>query len=155
MVQGKSVEPEVSLNVQLVSDGLLLSRLNIPAPSSAPLLLKTQSESTGLLLKSASAGDFAVDIDLDPLGRFLVVATPNSKDLTHVDLTPGTNFFKATRFPTTTSRFFSVALTPDGSQAIAVGNGSATANIYAFDTSTRKVVWSVKNTVSGAAIAVR
>ncbi|MCB9881680.1 MAG: hypothetical protein H6832_00755 [Planctomycetes bacterium] len=110
---------------------------------------------TGQLKNMASAGDFSVDIDIDPRGRFLVVANPNSKNLTHVDLRAGSNFFVASPFPVTNSRFFSVALTPDGSQAIAVGNGSSTADIYAFDTASLRVVWSVTNTMSAAAIAVR
>ncbi|MCB9870881.1 MAG: hypothetical protein H6837_13575 [Planctomycetes bacterium] len=110
---------------------------------------------SGVLLNSASAGDFAVDIDLDPLGRFLIVACPNSKLLTHVDLTPGANFFKATNLPATTSRFFSVALTPDGSQAIAIGDGSGTSDLFGFDMTTLTTAWSVSNSVSGGAIAVR
>lgn len=110
----------------------------------------------GLVLNHTKfSADFATDIDLDPRGRFAVIACPNSSNLVFIDLRPGTGFFKARILPPVSrARFFSVALTPDATQAVAVGQPAA-GGLYSFDVLTGKILWSVSAPRGGVAIAVR
>ncbi len=111
---------------------------------------------TGQVLNHLRMGNnalFPTDIDLDPRGRFLIVSCPNSYNLLRIDLAPGPNFFKGTVFQGIPRKPpFSVALTPDGSTAWAMTMGSG---LYAWDTSTGKLVKSVPLRKNGAAVAVR
>lgn len=99
-------------------------------------------------------GDFASDIDLDPRARFLVTANPNTSNLSVIDLTPGAGFFTWRHLTTVANaRFFSCALTPDGSQVVASPNG--TGGFYAFDVKTGAVAWNKGSFGSATCIAVR
>ena len=103
---------------------------------------------------SNSRALFPTDIDIDARGRFLVACCSNSSNMVHIDLRPGPGFFKGRIFQRApgSAKPFSVALTPDGSQAVAT---TMNKGIYAWDTTTLRLAWSVNKNGSGAGIAVR
>ncbi len=112
---------------------------------------------TGRVTQRATFGNnalFPTDIDIDPRGRFLVAACSNSSNLVYIDLRPGAGFFKGSVFQTAPqgAKPFSVALTPDGAFAVAT---SMNKGIYAWDTKTKLVAWTVNQNGGGSGIAVR
>jgi len=111
---------------------------------------------TGKVNKVVTAGSnalFPTDIDIDPLGRFLIAACSNSRNLVYFSLTQGPNFMKPVPFQAAAkAQPFSVALTPDGATAIAATMADG---IWAWDIATGKIAWSAPTKGGGDAIAVR